>query len=88
MLINTNYLPADFSSTNSFGQTILGLARKPNPNQLEAIVVTTGGQTIPEMGIRAIAENLGGLVDSFQPLIRTSCRVYEEDGRSHSATTP
>jgi hypothetical protein len=60
MLINTNYLPAGFSSTNSFGQTILGLARKPNPNQLEAIVVTTGGQIIPEMGIRAIAENLGG----------------------------
>ncbi|MDE1912168.1 MAG: shufflon system plasmid conjugative transfer pilus tip adhesin PilV [Pseudomonadota bacterium] len=60
MLINTHYLPAGFSSTNSFGQTILGLARKPNPNQLEAIVVTTGGQTIPEMGIRAIAENLGG----------------------------
>ena len=60
MLINTHYLPAGFSSTNSFGQTILGLARKPNPNQLEVIVVTTGGQTIPEMGIRAIAENLGG----------------------------
>ncbi|QOY72445.1 shufflon system plasmid conjugative transfer pilus tip adhesin PilV [Pseudomonas sp. OST1909] len=60
MLISTNYLPAGFSSTNVFGQTILGLARKPNPNQLEAIVVTTGGQTLPEMGVRAIAENLGG----------------------------
>jgi type II secretory pathway pseudopilin PulG len=60
MLINTNYLPAGYSSTNNFGQTIIGLARKPNPNQLEVIVVTTGGQTIPEMGIRAIAENLGG----------------------------
>lgn len=60
MLINTHYLPAGFSATNVFGQTILGLARKPNPNQLEAIVVTTGGQAIPEMGIRAIAENLGG----------------------------
>lgn len=60
MLINTSYLPAGFSSTNTFGQTILGLARKPNPNQLEVIVVTTGGQTIPEMGIRVIAENLGG----------------------------
>lgn len=60
MLINTNYLPAGFSATNTFGQTIIGLARKPNPNQLEAIVVTTGGQAIPEMGIRAVAENLGG----------------------------
>eukprot|EP01132_Coremiostelium_polycephalum_P021478 gene21478-25505_t len=60
MLINANYLPAGYSSTNVFGQTILGLARKPNPNQLEAIVVTRGGQTLPEMSVRAIAENLGG----------------------------
>lgn len=60
MLINTHYLPAGFSATNVFGQTILGLARKPNPNQLEVIVITTGGQPIPEMGIRAIAEHLGG----------------------------
>lgn len=60
MLINTHYLPAGFSATNVFGQTILGLARKPNSNQLEVIVVTTGGQPIPEMGIRAIAEHLGG----------------------------
>ncbi|QCI14084.1 shufflon system plasmid conjugative transfer pilus tip adhesin PilV [Pseudomonas putida] len=60
MLQNTNYLPAGFSSTNSFGQTLIGLARKPNPNQLEAIVITTGGQAIPELGIRAIAEHLGG----------------------------
>ena len=60
MLQNTNYLPAGFTDTNAFGQTIIGLARKPNANQLEAIVVTTGGQTIPETGIRTIAENLGG----------------------------
>lgn len=60
MLQNTNYLPAGFTDTNAFGQTIIGLARKPNANQLEAIVVTTGGQTIPEIGIRTIAENLGG----------------------------
>jgi hypothetical protein len=53
-------LPAGrFSDTNAFGQTIIGLARRPNANQLEAIVVTVGGQTIPEIGIRTIAENLG-----------------------------
>ncbi|MGJ3439085.1 shufflon system plasmid conjugative transfer pilus tip adhesin PilV [Pseudomonas sp. Je.1.5.c] len=70
MLQNTNYLPAGFSSTNSFGQTLIGLARKPNPNQLEAIVITTGGQAIPELGIRAIAEHLGGpggFVSKLQP---------------------
>nr|WP_246212016.1 shufflon system plasmid conjugative transfer pilus tip adhesin PilV [Pseudomonas spelaei] len=60
MLINTHYLPVGFSPTNVFGQTILGLARKPQPNHLGVIVITTGGQTISEMGIRAIAENLGG----------------------------
>ncbi|OLU25497.1 pilus assembly protein PilV [Pseudomonas sp. PA15(2017)] len=60
MLRNTNYLPSGFSATNLFGQTITGLARRPNPNQLEAIVITTGGQAIPEIGIRTIAENLGG----------------------------
>lgn len=60
MLRNTDYLPSGFTDTNGFGQSIIGLARKPNPNQLEAIVLTTGGQTISEIGIRTIAENLGG----------------------------
>lgn len=70
MLQNTNYLPAGFSSTNAFGQTLIGLARKPNPNQLEAIIVTTGGQTVPEIGIRSIAEHLGGpggFISKLQP---------------------
>ena len=60
MMQNTNYLPAGFSPTNGFGQTVSGLARRLNVNQLEAIVVTTGGQVIPELGIRTIAEHLGG----------------------------
>ncbi|ERT15336.1 shufflon system plasmid conjugative transfer pilus tip adhesin PilV [Pseudomonas sp. CAH-1] len=60
MLRNTNFLPSGFTDTNGFGQTIIGLARKPNANQLEAIVLTTGGQVISEIGIRTIAENLGG----------------------------
>lgn len=67
---NTQYLPAGFSSTNGFGQTIVGLARRLNANQLEAIVVTTGGQVIPELGIRAIAEHLGGpggFISSLKP---------------------
>lgn len=60
MMQNTKYLPAGFSSTNGFGQTVVGLARRLNANQLEAIVITTGGQVIPELGIRTIAEHLGG----------------------------
>ena len=91
MLINTNYLPAGFSATNTFGQTILGLARKPNPNQLEAIVVTTGGQTIPEMGIRAIAENLGGpggFISTTNPNIVQGVRGGWQVALSNYAITP
>ncbi|WAJ37255.1 shufflon system plasmid conjugative transfer pilus tip adhesin PilV [Pseudomonas sp. GOM7] len=60
MLRSTQYLPDGYSDTNLFGQTIIGLARRPNPNQLEAIVITTDGRAIPEIGVRTIAENLGG----------------------------
>ncbi|MBX4139594.1 shufflon system plasmid conjugative transfer pilus tip adhesin PilV [Pseudomonas sp. S5F11] len=60
MLRNTKYLPIGFGDTNAFGQTFLVLARSPAPNQLESIVLTTGGETIDEIGTREIAENLGG----------------------------
>ena len=72
MLRNTNYLPTGFSDTNGFGQAIVGLARKPNPDQLEVIVLTTGGQPISEIGIREVAENLGGpggFVSSMNPSV-------------------
>ncbi len=59
MLRNTNYLPAGFSDTNSFGQTFVVLARRVATNQLESIVIMTGGQSIDEIGTREIAENLG-----------------------------
>jgi len=59
MLRNTNYLPAGFTDTNAFGQTFVVLARRVANNQLESIVLTTGGQTLDEMGTREIAENLG-----------------------------
>ncbi|WP_317633753.1 shufflon system plasmid conjugative transfer pilus tip adhesin PilV [Pseudomonas phytophila] len=59
MLRNTNYLPASFSDTNAFGQTFVVLARRVNVNQLESIVITTGGEAIDEIGTREIAENVG-----------------------------
>jgi len=91
MLINSNYLPAGFSSTNVFGQTILGLARKPNPNQLEAIVVTTGGQTLPEIGVRAIAENLGGpggFISTTNPNVIQGIRGGWQVALSNYSITP
>ena len=36
------------------------LARRPAANQLESIVITTGGEVIDEIGTREIAEYLGG----------------------------
>jgi len=91
MLVNTHYLPAGFSPTNAYGQTILGLARKPNPNQLEVIVVTSGGQTIPEMGIRTIAENLGGpggFISSANPNIVQGVRGGWQVALSNYAIAP
>lgn len=71
MLRNTNYLPSGFGDTNAFGQTFLVLARSPAANQLESIVITTGGETIDEIGTREIAENLGG-TGGFIPASDTS----------------
>ena len=91
MLINTHHLPAGFSPTNTFGQTVIGLARKPNPNQLEVIVVTTGGQTIPEMGIRSIAEHLGGpggFISSNNPDIVQGVRGGWQVSLSNYAIAP
>lgn len=70
MLRNTNYLPAGFADANAFGQTFVVLARRVANNQLESIVLTTGGQTIDEMGTREIAENLGA-PGGFVPVANT-----------------
>ncbi|EHK70846.1 prepilin [Pseudomonas psychrotolerans L19] len=70
MLRNTNYLPVGFTDANAFGQTFVVLARRVATNQLESIVLTTGGQTIDEMGTREIAENLGA-PGGFVPVANT-----------------
>lgn len=91
MMQNTKYLPAGFSSTNSFGQTIVGLARRLNANQLEAIVVTTGGQVIPELGIRTIAEHLGGpggFISSLKPGVIQGVRGGWEVALSNYGINP
>lgn len=91
MMQNTNYLPTGFSSTNSFGQTIVGLARRLNANQLEAIVVTTGGQAIPELGIRTIAEHLGapgGFVSALKPSVIQGVRGGWEIALSNYGINP
>lgn len=59
MLIATGYLNTGFSSTNPYGQAYQVLAREPIVNQLETMVVTTGGMAIPELSLRRIAQLIG-----------------------------
>jgi Tfp pilus assembly protein PilE len=49
MLKTTNYLPSGFSDKNAFGQDYTVRVIEPQPNQLQALVVSTGGQTIREL---------------------------------------
>ena len=70
MLRNTRYLPDGFSDKNAYGQIFLVLARSPFPNQLESILITTGGESIDEIGTREIAEYLGG-TGGFIPVNQT-----------------
>lgn len=91
MMRNTGYLPSGFSPTNGFGQTILGLARRVNTNQLEAIVITTGGQVIPELGIRTIAEHLGapgGFISALRPGVVQGVRGGWEVALSNYGSNP
>ncbi|NWC89939.1 shufflon system plasmid conjugative transfer pilus tip adhesin PilV [Pseudomonas reactans] len=59
MLKTTNYLPAGISDKNAFGQTYNIQVVEPIPNQLQAMVVTSGGQTISELDGRRIAQYMG-----------------------------
>jgi len=59
MLKNTKYLPTGFSDQNIYGQDYRILARKPDVNQLETLIVTTGGNAAGEIDIRRIAQLIG-----------------------------
>jgi Tfp pilus assembly protein PilE len=59
MLINTDHLPTGFSPRNAYGQDYTIRVIEPQPNQLQALVVTTGGQQIPELDGRRIAQLMG-----------------------------
>lgn len=58
-----HFLPAGFASTNVYGQTPCILVRQPDPlnhpAQFDALIVTTGGDKIPERDIAVIAMNAG-----------------------------
>lgn len=59
MLKNTGYLTSSVTDLNAFGQNYQILVLQPVAGKLETLVVTTGGETIPEMSIRRIAQLSG-----------------------------
>lgn len=61
MLKNTKYLPAGFADQNVFGQSYQVLARRTavTSNQLETLVITTGGEAADEIDIRKVAQIIG-----------------------------
>lgn len=64
-LKNKNFLPANFSLANAYGQATCVLVRQPTagsavtPKRLDALVVTAGGQKIEDKVIAAVASNAG-----------------------------
>lgn len=54
-----NYLGDMVQDLNVYGQTTEIRVIEPNPGQLEVLVVTTGGEAIPEGGLRRIARQIG-----------------------------
>ncbi|MGE4482980.1 shufflon system plasmid conjugative transfer pilus tip adhesin PilV [Acidocella sp.] len=59
MLESTGYLSPSTSPTNPFGQTWVVQVLQPSPGQLQALVLSTGGATIPEKQAPAIATQTG-----------------------------
>jgi prepilin-type N-terminal cleavage/methylation domain-containing protein len=55
----SNYLPSAFGGTNAYGQTPCLLIYKPSATALQALVVTEGGQIIPDPELGYIAANSG-----------------------------
>src|SRR3990167_9121645 len=59
MLKNPKNLPEGFSEQNIYGQDYRILARKPQANQLETLIITTGGSAAGEIDIRRVAQIIG-----------------------------
>lgn len=59
MLQSTNYLPASFAAKSPYGQSYSVLALEPVANQLQTLIVTSGGDTISELNLRRVAQLIG-----------------------------
>lgn len=60
MLIAGGYLPNGYVGQNIYGQTYSVLALQPVPGKLQTLMVTSGGQSIPDGTALQIANDIGG----------------------------
>lgn len=66
------FLSNGFSDTNNYRQTPCVLVRQPSPGRLDALVVTYGGEKIPERYIRMVALQAGqggGYISETEPAV-------------------
>ena len=74
MLIGAGYLPAGYSSTNSYNQTACVLVLEPVANMLDGMVVTEGGTAINDINLGGLAgligANGGGIYSTATTLLR------------------
>ncbi|MDB5773097.1 MAG: pilV [Burkholderia sp.] len=64
------FLPGSFEVANPYLQTPCVLVRQPTPGKLDALVVTSGGQPIPESNLAAVAMAAGpgsGYISRAEP---------------------
>ncbi|MCK4154197.1 shufflon system plasmid conjugative transfer pilus tip adhesin PilV [Ralstonia pseudosolanacearum] len=69
-LKSTSYLTSSVTDQNAYEQTYQILALQPAANKLQTLIVTTSGETIPEMSIRRIAQlsgARGGFISTTNP---------------------
>lgn len=72
-LQTANFLPAAFAAANPYSQTYVTKVIQPTPGQLEPLILTIGGNTIPESVLRPIAVDItadhaeGGFISALAP---------------------
>lgn len=73
-LRGASYLGAQVGDANVYGQTTQILVIEPSAGQLQALVLTSGGEAIPEGSLRRIARQIGpegGYVSTATPGVMT-----------------
>lgn len=95
MLESTGFLPSGFQSTNPYGQTWEVQVLQPNPGQLQALVLSVGGQTIApadaprigaEAGSRGGTVTAGGTAQGSYAGWQVSLTDYTNPGVGHLAS--